>query len=91
MKFVSIRHGNLIAAQRVVAVLNPLSAPVKRIIAEAKEDKRLIDASGGKKTKSVLITDSDHVVLSSMQSATIAKNLSEQDLVDNIEGNDDNE
>ncbi len=77
MKFISIHHGNLIAADRVVAVLNPASSPVKRLIQTARDEKRLIDASGGKKTKSVIITDSDHVVLSSLQSQTLSKRLSD--------------
>ena len=65
MKFISIHHGNLVAADRVVAVLNPQSSPVKRLIQTGRDEKRLIDASGGKKTKSVIITDSDHIILSS--------------------------
>jgi regulator of extracellular matrix RemA (YlzA/DUF370 family) len=77
LKFISIHHGNLIAADRVVAVLNPSSSPVKRLIQTARDEKRLIDASGGKKTKSVIITDSDHVVLSSLQSQTLSKRLSD--------------
>lgn len=79
MKFISIHHGNMIAAERVVAVLNPQSMPVKRMIQAAREDKRLIDASGGKKTKAVLVTDSDHVILSSVQTTTLAKHLSDKE------------
>ncbi len=77
MKFISIYHGNLIAADRVIAVLNPQSSPVKRMVQTARDEKRLIDASGGKKTKSVLVTDSDHVILSSLQSQTLSKRLSD--------------
>ena len=77
MKFISIHHGNLIAADRVVAVLNPQSSPVKRLIQNGRDEKRLIDASGGKKTRSVIITDSDHIILSSLQSQTLSKRLSD--------------
>ena len=79
MKFISIHHGNLLAADRVVAVLNPSSSPVKRLIQTGRDEKRLIDASGGKKTKSVIITDSDHIILSSLQSQTLSKRLSDSE------------
>ena len=64
MKLVNIGFGNLINADRVIAVISPDSAPVKRMVSKAKTDKVLIDATFGRKTKTVIITDSDNVVLS---------------------------
>ncbi len=63
MKLINIGFGNLLSEQRIVAIVTPDSAPVKRIIQEAKENGSLIDASHGRKTKSVIITDSNHIVL----------------------------
>jgi regulator of extracellular matrix RemA (YlzA/DUF370 family) len=67
MQLVNIGFGNLMNADRVVSVVSPDSAPVKRIVQTAKERGTLIDASHGRKTKSVIITDSDHVVLSYLE------------------------
>lgn len=64
MKLVDIGYGNFISAGRVVAVISPDSLPVRRLIQDAKNVGRVIDVSCGKKTKAVLITDSDHIVLS---------------------------
>ncbi len=64
---IRIGNGNYVSGERIVAVINPDSAPVKRMIQEAKEERRLIDATFGKKTRSVIITDSDHVILISQE------------------------
>ena len=72
MKLVNIGFGSMISAQRLLAAVGPDSAPVKRIIQEAKERGMLIDATYGRKTKAVLIMDTDHVVLSAMGPETIA-------------------
>ena len=72
MKLVNIGYGNLISAQRLVAVVSPDSAPIKRIIKEAREQGRLVDASYGRSTRAVLIMDSDHVILSALQPETVA-------------------
>ena len=64
MKLINIGFGNLINSDKILAVLSPESAPAKRIVSESKKEKRLIDATQGRKTESVIITDSDHVVLS---------------------------
>ena len=66
MDFINVGFGNLLVAQRIVSVVLPDSAPVKRMIGEARAAGRVIDASGGKATRSVIITDSDHIVLSSL-------------------------
>ena len=68
MKLISIGFGNMISADRIVAIVGPDSAPVRRIIQESKERGMLIDASCGRKTRSVIIADSDHVILSAIQS-----------------------
>lgn len=71
IKLINIGFGNLVSANRLVAIVSPESAPIKRIIQESKEKGNLIDATYGRKTRAVIITDSDHVVLSAIQSETI--------------------
>lgn len=72
MKIINIGFGNIVNAAHVVAVISPESAPVKRLITEAREKGKLIDATYGRRTRAVIITDSDHVVTSSVQPDTIA-------------------
>ena len=79
MKLINIGFGNMVNAQRVIAMISPDSAPIKRIIQEAKEKGSLIDASFGRKTKTVLIMDSGHVVLSGIQLETVGARLSEEE------------
>lgn len=83
MKLISIGFGNLVSVDRIIAIVGPESAPVRRIIQESKERGMLIDASCGRKTRSVIIADSDHVILSAIQSETIANRM--KDGVDNDE------
>ena len=71
MKLVNIGFGNLVNASRIISVISPDSAPAKRIIAEAKADFRLIDATQGRKTHAVLIMDSDHVISTYLKAETI--------------------
>lgn len=71
IKLINIGFGNLVSANRLVAIVSPESAPIKRIIQESKEKGNLIDATYGRKTRAVIITDSDHVVLSAIQPETI--------------------
>ena len=73
MKLINIGFGNMVSAGRVVAVVSPDSAPVKRLVKEARERGMLIDASYGRSTRAVLIMDSDHVVLSALQPETGGK------------------
>ena len=75
MKLVNIGFGNLINAQRVIAMVSPESAPIKRIIQEAREKGTLIDASFGRKTKTVLVMDSGHVILSGIQPETVGARM----------------
>ncbi len=73
MKLINIGFGNLVSEERIVAVVTPDSAPVRRIVQEAKERGNLIDASHGRKTKSVIITDSDHIILTYLTTDKIAE------------------
>ncbi len=80
MKLINIGFGNMINAQRLVAIVSPDSAPIKRIIQECKERGTLIDATQGRRTRAVIIMDSDHVILTYLQCETVANRLdSEQD------------
>lgn len=82
MKFINVGFGNMIAADRIIALVSPDSAPVKRLIAEAKESGQAIDVTCGRRTRSVVITDSDHVILSAIQSETIANRLDNTEIDD---------
>lgn len=79
MKLVNIGFGNMVSAERIIAVVTPESAPIKRIIQDAKEAGTLIDASHGRKTKSVLITDSDNVILTYLQPETVAERINDEE------------
>ena len=75
MKFINIGFGNMVAVDRVVALANPDSAPIKRLIQDSKDDGRAIDVTCGRRTRSVIVTDSEHVILSAIQTETIANRL----------------
>jgi regulator of extracellular matrix RemA (YlzA/DUF370 family) len=92
-KLVNVGFGNSVVSRRVVAIISPNAAPIKRLRDEAREDKRLIDATQGRKTRSVIITDSNHVVLSAIQSETIAQRFSPDIILskEDIEDRDDSE
>ncbi len=75
MDLISVGFGNIVSAARIVAIVGPDAAPVKRIIQDAREHRLLIDASCGRKTRAVLMMDSGHVVLSALQTETIARRL----------------
>ena len=76
MKFINIGYGNMVAAHRINTLTSPDSAPIKRIIQDAKDSGRAIDATCGRKTRAVIITDSDLVILSALQTETVANWLS---------------
>ena len=78
MKLIGIGFGSMLAAQRVLAIMDPDSAPIKRVVAEAKERGMLIDASYGRKTQSVILMDTDHVILSAMNTETLAARWQEE-------------
>ena len=75
MKFINVGFGNMVAVDRVVALANPDSAPIKRLIQDSKDDGRAIDVTCGRRTRAVIITDSEHVILSAIQTETIANRL----------------
>ena len=81
MKFINIGFGNMVAANRVIALASPDSAPIKRLIQDAKDEGRAIDVTYGRRTRAVIITDSEHVILSAIQTETIAGRL-ESDLAE---------
>ena len=85
MKLVNVGCGSLVAAERLVAVVGSDSAPVKRMIQEAREGGNLIDASYGRRTRSVLIMDSDHIILSALQPETLAGRMEDRE-TENDEG-----
>ncbi|HEY9631513.1 MAG TPA: DUF370 domain-containing protein [Coleofasciculaceae cyanobacterium] len=72
IKLINIGFGNIVSASRVIAIVSPESAPIKRIITDARERNQLIDATYGRRTRAVIITDSGHVVLSAIQPETVA-------------------
>ncbi|MGB9496648.1 MAG: DUF370 domain-containing protein [Dissulfuribacterales bacterium] len=74
-KLLNIGFGNTIVAERIVAIVNPSSAPMKRLREEAKVNNRLIDASQGRRTRSIIITDSNHIILSAIQAETVSQRL----------------
>ena len=80
MRFINIGFGNMVAAERIVTIVSPDSAPVKRLIQDAKGSGRVIDVSCGRRTRSVIITDSEHVILSAVQSETIANRVDNTDM-----------
>ena len=79
MKLINIGFGSMVAASRILAVLEPDSAPIKRVIQEAKERGMLIDASYGRKTQSVILMDTDHVILASLLPEEISQRLTQKE------------
>lgn len=75
MKFINIGFGNIVSSSRLIAVVSPESAPIKRIIQDARDNGRLVDATYGRRTRAVIIMDSGHVILSSVQPETVAGRL----------------
>ena len=76
MKLINIGFGNMVSGSRIVAIVSPESAPIKRIVQDATERGTAIDATYGRRTRAVIITDSDHVVLSALQPETVANRVS---------------
>ena len=75
MKFINIGFGNMVSAGRIVAIASPDSEPIKRLVRDAKEAGEVIDVSCGRRTRAVIITDSDHIILSALLAETIANRL----------------
>ena len=78
-KLINIGFGNVVLSERVVAIVAPSSAPMKRLKEEARERGKLVDATQGRRTRAIIITDSDHVILSAVQAETITQRFTEQD------------
>ncbi len=89
MKLINIGFGNMVSANRLVAIVSSESAPIKRIIQDARDRGTLIDATYGRRTRAVIIMDSDHVILSAVQPETVANRVS--DYSDDIEEEDEND
>ena len=89
MKLVNIGFGNMVSANRMIAIVSPESAPIKRIVQEAKERGTLIDATHGRRTRAVIITDSDHIILTYLQSETVASRITDDEIVDTEEDEDE--
>ncbi len=79
MKLVNIGFGNMVSAGRIITIVSPESAPIKRIIGDAKERGMLIDATHGRRTRAVIITDSEHIILTYLQAETLANRIEEVD------------
>lgn len=78
MQLVNIGFGNMVSASRMVAIVSPESAPIKRIIQDSKERGTLIDATHGRRTRAVIITDSDHIILTYLQAETLANRIADE-------------
>ena len=79
IKLINIGFGNIVSANRIIAIVSPESAPIKRIIQEACDAQRLIDATYGRRTRAVVVTDSAHVILSAVQPETVAHRIVDSD------------
>jgi len=91
VKLINIGFGNMVAAGRIVAIISPDSAPVKRIIQDARERGMLVDATYGRRSRAVIITDSDHIILSAIQPETVSHRLTGRDDDVSEEENEDEE
>ena len=90
MRFINIGFGNMVSAERIIALVSPDSSPINRLISDAKDDGRVIDVTCGRRTRSVIITDSEHVILSAIQAETISNRLLDDEL-DDSEDEDEEE
>ncbi len=86
IKLINIGFGNIVSASRIVAIVSPESAPIKRTIQEARDRSMLIDATYGRRTRAVIVTDSDHIILSAVQPETVADRLESKDNSKEVEG-----
>lgn len=89
MRLINIGFGNMVSANRMIAIVSPESAPIKRIIQDAKERGTLIDATHGRRTRAVIITDSDHIILTYLQSETVANRITDENAVADEENYDE--
>ena len=88
MKLINVGFGNIVSGARVIAIVSPDSAPIKRIVQEAKERGMVIDATCGRRTRSVIVTDSDHIILTYLQAETLANRMSDENALEDGEEED---
>ncbi|TMW73162.1 extracellular matrix/biofilm regulator RemA [Alteribacter natronophilus] len=79
IKLINIGFGNIVSANRIISIVSPESAPIKRIITDARDRNMLVDATYGRRTRAVIIADSDHVILSAVQPETVAQRVINKD------------
>jgi regulator of extracellular matrix RemA (YlzA/DUF370 family) len=79
IQLINIGFGNIVSANRIISIVSPESAPIKRIIQDARDRNMLIDATYGRRTRAVIVADSDHVILSAVQPETVAQRLTVKD------------
>lgn len=84
IRLINIGFGNIVSANRIISIISPESAPIKRIIQEARDNGVLVDATYGRRTRAVIITDSGHIILSAVQPETVAHRLTSRDNVDDV-------
>ncbi len=90
VKFINVGFGNLVSAGHIIAIATPDSAPMKRLVQDARDRDRIIDVSCGRRTRSVIVTDSDHIILSAIQPETISNRLNDEEIEDE-DGDDETE
>lgn len=79
LKVINIGFGNIVSAERIIAIVSPESAPIKRLIQDARDRGRLIDATYGRRTRAVVIMDSDHIILSAVQPETVGQRMTDKE------------
>lgn len=82
IKLINIGFGNIVAANRIIAIVSPESAPIKRMVQEARDRGMLIDATYGRRTRAVIVADSDHIILSAVQPETVAQRLTNKENIE---------
>jgi regulator of extracellular matrix RemA (YlzA/DUF370 family) len=87
---INVGFGNSVNKDRIIAAVSPETAPIKRLVQDAKDQNRVIDVTCGRKTRSVIITDSDHVILSALKCETVAAKISGRSIADEADGTDEN-
>ena len=85
MKLLNVGFGNVVVAKRVVAIVSPSSAPIKRLKDSAKREGKLVDATQGRRTRAIIVTDSNHIILSGVQAETVAQRLAESIIMETPE------
>ncbi len=91
MKFINVGFGNMVSAERIVVIAGPDSAPIKRLVQDARDAGRVIDVTCGRRTRAVLLTDSEHVILSAIQSETISNRLASEEEEEDEEEEEEDE